>query len=82
MQKALKSHHYPKKQDNPSKWIFLLLIKILGKLNLDFITLDFITLDESCIFEFLSINTSLKLYYKNMHNSTHKEGSEEISVID
>ena len=33
MQKALKSHHYPKKQDNPSKWIFLLLINNLKKLK-------------------------------------------------
>ena len=79
MQKALKSHHYPKKQDNPSKWTFLLLIKISGNLNLDFVTLD-----ESCIFGFLSINTSLKLYYKNMHTLAHGEGGglSKISVID
>ena len=79
MQKVLKSYHYPKKQDNPSKWIFLLLIKNPKKVKPWFVTHD-----ESCFFGFLSINASLKLHYKNIHTSAHwgEEASLKISVID
>ena len=79
MQKVLKSHHYPKKQDNPSKWIFLLLIKNPKKVKPWFVTPV-----ESCVFGFLLINTSLKLHYKYMHTSAQKEeeASPRTSVID
>ena len=55
MQKALKSHHYPKKQSYPPKGFSYFLARIPGKLNSDSSPLS-----SHTFFGTLSINTFLK----------------------
>ena len=55
MQKALESHHYPKKQSNPPKGFSYFLARIPGKLDSNSSPLS-----SHMVFGALSINTSLK----------------------
>ena len=67
MQSTLKSHHYQRGKAAP-KVNILFLTKNPMKINLDSLPLI-----SHTFFEFLLINTSLKLHYKNISTSAQRD---------